>query len=935
MTAPFVFLFTDVEGSTRLWEREAERMRSAMSVHDVMLRESVQRHGGRVVKMSGDGIHAVFDAVPSALRAITDIQLALQQPLGGLQLKVRSAIHVGPAEARDGDYFGTTVNRAARLAAAAHGGQVLISDQARRELDGVIADLAPHRLRTLGVVRLRDLSAAEPVHQLMHPGLPDDFPPLRAMASHPNNLPHALNAFVGRRCELEAIDAHFQRARLVTLAGPGGIGKSRLALQAAARIIDRFPDGVWLVELAPVADADALVATVAAVLGVTEARGQTLTETLGRRLAGKRSLLLLDNCEHLIDASAGLADELLRVAPHLNILATSRETLDIDGEAVLRVPSLSIPDPDFPSGLAALLEVDAARLFMERARLHNIEFAVSEAEAATLARVLYRLDGIPLAVELAAARLKTLTLAELDRGLADRFGLLTTGSRVAPPRHKTLRALVDWSHDLLTAQEKRLFARLATFAGGWSLESAVSVVADVAVPTEKVGELLASLADKSLVQVVPTEGPSRWRMLETLRQYALEHLDALGETGRCLGRLVNWVAELCRSVDDPRTRAANWDRVLERERDNWRAALDHAAGRDDLADAALEACGALGDYWYLRAHFGEGARHLERWCGWVLAHPGAGEVDGDANRRRRAARMFYARARCDYMQSRLDVAEASCEEAEARYRVIGKMADAGRAMMLRSYCHFVRAGYWAAKPVADEALRIMVAHHAEPPRLAHDFANAANNALFAGDLAGAAAYRDWAEQALSGKFDLLARESWRYHLGVAAMAERDFPRAIEHLEAGVRIAEGSGVGTESAVLQIQLGLALWDHGDAAGALARAQASVRLLKPSCPSMEFVNALEALAAILAESGSTEPACQLVGAAERLREETSFLVGAQARAILARVEAALQRMQGLQGMDATRQSAWRAAGRLLTGPQAADFALDIHQLGPCGVK
>lgn len=935
----YVFLFTDVEGSTRLWEREAERMRAAMADHDALLRDAVVRHGGRVVKMSGDGIHAVFDAVPPALKAITDIQLALREPLGGLHLKVRSALHVGPAEERDGDYFGTTVNRAARLAAAAHGGQVLISEPVREAINGELAALAPLSLRTLGVVRLRDLSAAEPVHQLVHPELPDDFPQLRAMASHPNNLPHALNAFVGRRRELDAIDAHFQRARLVTLAGPGGIGKSRLALQAAARLIDRFPDGVWLVELAPLADADALIAAVAGVMGVKEARGQALVDTLCRRLAERQTLLIIDNCEHLIDACAHLVDRLLRAAPRLNILATSRETLDIDGEAVLNVPSLPVPDPEFPSGLAALLDVDAARLFVERARLHHAEFTVSEAETATLARVLYRLDGIPLAVELAAARLKTLSLAELDRGLDDRFGLLTTGSRVAPPRHKTLRALVDWSHDLLTPTEQRVFARLAVFAGGWSIDSATLVVSDAVVPSTDMYALLVSLEDKSLIQPVPGDGPPRWRMLETLRQYAQDRLDASGETGSCRDRLVHWVARLCcdLGVRDPALRAPDWDRVLDRERDNWRAALDHAADRDDLADAALEACRALGDYWYARAHYGEGTRNLERWCTWILANPAQAAVMGDTARQERAARLFYARARCDYMQARLDPAEVACLEAEARFRAVGRMTDVSRAMMLRSYCQFIRAGHWAAKAVCDEALGIMVDHDLEPWALAHAFSNAANNALFAGDLSGAAAYRDWASRTLAGKLDLLSRASWRYHLGVAAMAEGDFQGAIEQFQAGVRLADDKGSIIDLATLQNQLALALWGLGDTAAALAHAQTSIRLLKPSSPSMEFINALEAFAAILAESGAAEPACKIVAAAERMREDTGFPVGAQAQAVLTRVEAALAALQSQSGLqaDAAQQGAWRAAGRLLSGPQAADLALEIHRLASPSLK
>jgi len=929
-SASFVFLFTDVEGSTRLWEQEAGRMRTAMAEHDSLLRAAVQRHGGRVVKMSGDGIHAVFDAVLPAVRAITDIQLALQQPLGGQQLKVRSAVHAGPAESRDGDYFGTTVNRAARLAAAAHGGQVLVSEAALTALADESQTIAPLSLRALGVVRLRDLSAAEPVHQLVHPDLADDFPPLRAMASHPNNLPHALNAFVGRRRELEAIDANFQRARLVTLAGPGGIGKSRLALQAAARLIDRFPDGVWLVELAPVADADALVATVAAVLSVAETRGQTLTETLGRRLAEKRSLILLDNCEHLIDASAVLADKLLRAAPHLNILATSRETLDIDGEAVLQVPSLSIPDPDFPSGLAALLDVDAARLFVERVRLHSAEFAVTGAQTATLARVLYRLDGIPLAVELAAARLKTLTLAELDRGLDDRFGLLTTGSRIAAPRHKTLRALVDWSHDLLNANERALFSRLSVFAGGWTSEAATEVAADAPLSADEVPALLASLADKSLIQsshAAEVEGPPRWRMLETLRQYAHERLDAEGTRSRSCDRHLLWVGALCRATGLSGAVPARHDveRTLELERDNLRAALDHGRGRDDLAEPVLDACRILGDFWFRRGYFVEACRYLQPWCDWLIAHPDAAAGAGDADRVARAARIFYAKARCEYMQSNTEASDSACLEAEVRYRSIGLLAEVGRAMLLRSHGLFVRDGWRAAKSVCDEGLGLMVEHAATPLLLLHDFCSAANNALHEADLEGAARYRAWAREALAGKVDLDADYAWTFHNGIAALAEGDLAVACARL-AHCASTDVARTDFRRGMALVQLGTALWRCGDESNALTTSQEAVRLLKPSHPSMEFVNALEAIAAILAESGDAESACRVAGAADRVRDETGFRIGAQARAVRARLDSALARLP-----EVGQQAAWRSAGRLLSGNQAAELVAALNQLGP----
>lgn len=929
----FVFLFTDVEGSTRLWERHPAAMREAMQRHDELLRTAVQRHGGRVVKMSGDGIHAVFLLAAPALAAAVDIQLSLREPLAGLELKVRSALHAGPAEERDGDYFGTTVNRAARLAAAAHGGQILVSDQIRELIGDAMAEIAPLSLRTLGIVRLRDLSAAEPVHQLRHPELPDDFPPLRAMASHPNNLPHTLNAFIGRRRELEAIDDSFRRARLVTLTGPGGIGKSRLALQAAARLIDRFTDGVWLVELAPLTDADALVSTIATVIGVNEVRGQALADTLGANLAGRRALILLDNCEHLIDACAQLVDRFLRAAPHLNILATSRETLNIDGEAVLQVPSLPMPDPDFPSGLDALLAIDAARLFVDRANLVNPDFNPRESDMATLARVLYRLDGIPLAIELAAARMRDLTLADIDRGLDDRFGLLTTGSRVAPPRHKTLRALVDWSYELLTPDERCLFDRLSVFSGGCRLDAAIAVCAHSPLTSSALPRLMASLVDKSLVLRYGAPGAERHGQLETLRQYAVERLEATGSTRELRDRHARWLCKLCEHLG-LWTREADqvaWHGRLREESDNARLALNYLEKSADTEQEralrpAFIICSVLTDYWYRRGPYSEGAEWAARVLNLLDRAPGnVKELVPKAD----VARLHYALARFCYMQADYSRAEVHASASEQLYRELGLGAELGRALAARGHIRFVQYGHHASRGLMEEALAMMIAQGAAPELVLHDYTNLATNASYAGAYEDAARYVEEASRTLGDRVDLARSASWMEYQGIAALHAGDAPAAIRALEATLALhASGAGVSGRLAVPHFLLGTAHWLRGDGAAALSYHQSSLREILPYGSNLEMVNAFESLTAILAESGAAALACRFLGAAVAERRRMGFHAGAQARNVHRRIEEALA-----DSPERDHHARWRQTGEALPMKSAVEEALALtpDSIGP----
>jgi class 3 adenylate cyclase len=445
------FLFTDIEGSTRLWDEHADAMKDALARHDAILREAVESRGGSIVKTTGDGLHAAFATAEDGIGAAVAAQSALGVESWGSTgpLRVRMSLHTGTAELRDGDYYGAAINRAARLMAIGHGGQVLLSTVTADLVGDVMR--AGYALVDLGEHRLRDLSRPEHVFQLNAPGLPAEFPPLRSVDARPGNLPRQVTTFVGRETELALLTRALGERALVTLTGVGGVGKTRLALQAAGEMAGAFGDGEWLCELAPVTDSDAVWDTLAASLGVRPSPGRSMSETLLEYLALKRLLLVLDNCEHLLLAAARVVDTIAQRCPHVVVLATSREGLGIAGEQMVAVPSLDLPAAD--ASLDALSRTDAVRLFVDRARDAKSGFTLTEENSTAVAQLCRRLDGIPLALELAAARVRSLTPDDLVERLDQRFKLLTRGSRAALERHQTLRNTIDWSYDLLDAAE--------------------------------------------------------------------------------------------------------------------------------------------------------------------------------------------------------------------------------------------------------------------------------------------------------------------------------------------------------------------------------------------------------------------------------------------------------------------------------------------------
>lgn len=566
-----------------------------------MLREAIETNRGQVIKTTGDGIHAAFEHAVDAIHAAVDAQRGLQTSevfkTSEVSILVRMGIHTGESELRDNDYYGQTLNRAARIMSAGHGGQILISDvMAQVVREHLPAEIS---LLDLGEHHLKGLLSAEKIYQVNAPGLQKDFPPLSSIPTATNNLPVQLTSFIGRERELMEAAKRLEDARLLTLIGPGGTGKTRLSLQLGGQMIPHFADGVWLVELAPIADPALIIQSVSSVLNVRAQAGMPLMGFVIDYLRAKNLLLILDNCEHLVEASAALVDELLRNAPNIKIIASSREALGIAGETVYRVPSLSMPNQAQVTREAGL-GFESVRLFVDRASAANPKFELTDENASFIAQICSRLDGIPLAIELAASRVRAFTPEQIAKRLDDRFKLLTGGSRTALPRQQTLRALIDWSYDILSAPECKLLRQLSIFAGGWVFEAAETVCYD-----SDVLELLPQLVNKSLV-VMDEEGDEpRYHLLETIRQYARDKLLEAGYAEEMRDRHLKYHVELAEKAEKElySSTALRWVKRLEADYDNIRAAFEWGMERD--VDSVLRMGGALPYFWFRRGYEAE------------------------------------------------------------------------------------------------------------------------------------------------------------------------------------------------------------------------------------------------------------------------------------------------------------------------------------------
>ena len=691
IAAPATFLFTDIEGSTEKWEQQPEHMAKAVAAHDALLLDAVKRNRGRLIKTNGDGILAVFADPVDGIEAVVAIQLRLTDPAAtaGIPLAVRCGLHAGQAHRHGDDYVGTTVNRTARIMGLAHGGQVLLSQ--------AVADQLVHRLpkgtalRALGDVRLKGFVTTERVHQLLHPRLREAFPALRSLEATPSNLPQLPTSFVGREGEIADIARLLARTRLLTLFGIGGLGKTRLALKIAGNVLDRYRDGVWFVDLAPIRDGALVQREVASVLGIREEPGRPLLQTLCTNLKTRTLLLILDNCEHLVSACAELAAQIVRATPDVQILATSRESLRVPGERTYAV--MPLPVPRRGPRRDELLESTAVRLFIERARQHRPSFGLDGRDVDAVAELVTRLEGIPLALELAAARLRTLALREINARLEDRYKLLAGGGRGVVARQQTLRALIDWSYELLSRPEQVLLQRLSCFAGGCDVDAMEDVCSAEPLARDDLVDLLTSLVDKSLVIVEERDEGVRYRMLETIRDYAKGKLIEDNEVDHISSSHCNYYLAMARmgSAGLQGPEQAHWIARLETEHDNLRAAIKYAAreGGDPIIAVKIEV--ALQAFRLYRGYVTEGRNNLSV----LLAHPAI--VSHDVAR----GHALYVSAALSYGQADYREAQRLLETCLALRRGLGKEGDTAATLSTLALVR-LRLGDAVGATVAEE-----------------------------------------------------------------------------------------------------------------------------------------------------------------------------------------------------------------------------------------
>ena len=875
------FLFTDIEGSTRLWETHAAVMGTALAQHDRILRSSIEMRDGTVIKTTGDGILAVFDGPVEAVDAAVAAQRELRDATWGETgpLRVRMALHSGTAESRDGDYFGPALNRVARILAIAHGGQVICSSVAavlaREELPASV-DLVD-----LGSHRLRDIDRPEQVYQVVVEDLPRTFPPLRSLSTRRSNLPVQLTSFIGRERQLDEVVALIDRHRLLTLIGTGGTGKTRLMLEASARLLDRYSDGVWLAELAPLGDPSQIASEVARALGAPEVPGVPAQATVAAFLADKELLLLLDNAEHLVDGVARFAEAMLAGAPGLRVLTTSREALAVPGEAVLQLQSLSCPAlagapdgaDDDPGQVADASSTEAVRLFTERAASADPSFVLDTANVASVAEICRRLDGIPLAIELAAARVSSMSPEDIALRLGDRFRLLAGGRRTSVPRQQTLHALIDWSWDLLTDEDRRLLRRLSVFTGGWTVPMAAWIVGDDDGQIDPIdlADGLTRLVDRSLV-LADRGTTTRYRMLETIRQYAREKLIEADEAPSVADRHLAVYAALAAEAEDPLRGPAmvDWLDRLDDELDNLGAALEW--GLEAAPWTAVRMATALLGYWATRVISQDNDVRLVAAIEIARARV-VGRPDADPADQALAARLMGEAARLWAMSDRALTAIPWAEEAlalgDASGDVTARLYALGGLAVATVFTGRGGAGGTDVRGIFEEA--------ADQAERSGQWWMVALSASFAGASLGA--FDPAVGAALLERGVAAAHRSGSpYAIGAASMAQgRTLGREGRTDDAiaafGTAIERFMELGDERFVLACRSDLAhaLRRGGRLDQALAMYRETIGGWVHLGHKGATANQLENIAYVMVERGDAARASRLLGAADGLRESS----------------------------------------------------------------
>jgi predicted ATPase/class 3 adenylate cyclase/DNA-binding CsgD family transcriptional regulator len=800
-TGTVTLLLADVEGSTRLWEIQPEEMTAALARLDRLLAEAVAKHNGvrPIEQGEGDSFVVAFARASDAVACALELQRAPLVPI-----RLRIGVHTGEAQLRDeGNYVGPTINRAARLRDLAHGGQTLLSGTTEPL---VVDQLPPDTWVTdLGTHQLRDLPRPERVVQLCHPDLRNQSPPLRlstATVAAPH-LPVQLTSFVGRDTQIKDVRQILADNRLVTLTGAGGAGKTRLAVQIVAQLADEFRGGVWCVDLVPISDPELVPVAVARALGLPDQPGRSTMDTLLRFLADRHMLVVLDNCEHLLDACAALVVALLRACPAVTFLATSREPIGVAGEVTWRVPSLSAAD-------------EAIELFTERARRVRPDFTINDTTAAVVAEICRRLDGMPLAIELAAARVRALSPADILDGLRDRFRLLTGGARTAVRRQQTLRASVDWSHALLAEPEKVLLHRLAVFLGGFDLDAAQFVCATNDVERYQVLDQLTLLVDKSLVVACDSTGRARYKLLETVRQYALEKLGESGEADAVRTRHRDHYTAMAAVLDSPAR--TDYERHLtqaETEIDNLRAAFAWSRENSDI-ELALALASSLHPLWIRRGRIREGLA----WFEIIL-------TNGDARHLEVATAV---RARALIGRTVLDAfvgAGASMDQAQQALEVAREVGDAALLARALSACGFIAAHSYSpdvARPYFAEAIGLARASD-DQWRLSQILTWQASAAVVAGDPTAVRVAAEEGRDLADAIDDQSNAREWRTNLGWAELMQGDLDGAVAQFGAVVAEADAAHDAVWKVAGLQGLAFSLSYQGGAKAARAAADAAI--------------------------------------------------------------------------------------------------------------
>jgi predicted ATPase/class 3 adenylate cyclase len=939
------FLFTDIEGSTKLAQENPERWEALRERHHIILQSAMDTNNGYVFQIIGDAFCVAFHTVSDGINASIDAQRKLQnEDWGEAPIKVRMGLHTGSAELRGTDYRGyLTLAKVQRVMSVAYGGQILLSNSSAEMLHHELP--TGITLRDMKEHRLKGLPYTERLWQVVAPDLQQEFPLLGSLSEIPNNLPVQLTTFIGREKEVEQIKKRLKKNRLITLTGSGGIGKTRLSIQVASELLSNFPHGVWLVELAPITDTALVIRTVCAALHVTPQGDIPALNALTEYLKSKKVLLVVDNCEHLIDTCAQLCDSLLHACPDLRILASSREALGIDGENAYRVPSLSLPGPN--DGLSTIEESEAVKLFTERAIATLPNFEMAESIAPVVVQICQRLDGIALAIELAASRVKLLKVEQIASRLDDAFRLLTGGSRTALPRQQTLRALIDWSYDLLSEEEQTVLRRLSVFMGGWTLEAAEFVC-----DNPNILELLTHLVDKSLVAVDLEHGDEpRYYLLETIRQYAREKLNDSGEGETVRQEHSQWFLKLAEKAK-PELLGPNqkiWFERLDREKDNSRSALSWLV--ENNVEAAVQLASGLFWFWHTYCYWSEGREWYDR-----LLKSGTDAQGQKSLTPATRAQVLYeagwlAINEMDTNQSRL-----MSEESLALYR---KLEDkAGMAMVLNTLgcTAYYLNEYSYARMLAEESLTLLqevalkskfesvlnlLGHLARvqgsydqamefykeslkwsretgnKAAIAYTLSVCGYSAWFQGDLEQA---KTLSEEALQLSREI--RLEWNAAetlttLGDIARAKGEYQDASKFYGESNDIWERLGNQRERGYLIWSRGWLARLQGDHEQATDFFNEALNLWREVGDQRHIAECLEGLAGV--NAGKTELAAQLMGNAAMIREKTNSPLPPVDRANYDRDVENIRSQLG----ESNFQKAW-AEGRELTMEQVIDLAL-----------